>query len=143
MVVFYEILKGPSFAISMPAVTAKAILFTIEIQFTMAFSKQHLYRQDTQIASATFKALSYSGRLEILFKLYSEGPLCVQDLALGHPISREALSCHLKILRIAGLIIAEERFPYTFYSVDENNIDKAEEILIQFFAHLKQTSSPL
>ena len=111
----------------------------------MAFSKQHLYRPETQIAGATFKALGYSGRLEILFKLYAEGPLCVQDLAKGHPISREALSDHLKILRIAGFIIAVERFPYTFYSVDENNIDKAEEVLINFFKQLKSlyNRSPL
>jgi len=103
----------------------------------MAFSKQNLYRPETQIASSFFKALSYSGRLEILFKLYAEGPLCVQDLAQGHPISREAISCHLKILRIAGLIIAEERFPYTFYSIDEKNIDISEEKLVSFFKGLK------
>lgn len=104
----------------------------------MAFSKQNLYRPETQIASATFKALGFPGRLEILFKLYAEGTLCVQDLALGHPISRETLSGHLKILREAGLIIAEERFPYTFYTIDENNIDKAEEVLINFFHKLKE-----
>jgi len=103
----------------------------------MAFPKSHLYPPDSQIASAIFKALAYSGRLEILFKLYAEGPLCVQDLAQGHPISREALSDHLKTLRVAGLIIAVERFPYTFYSVDEYNIDKAEEVLINFFKQLK------
>lgn len=110
----------------------------------MAFSKQNLYRPEFQIAGSFFKALSYSGRLEILFKLYAKGPLCVQDLAIGHPISREAISCHLKILRIAGFIIAEERFPYTFYSVDENNMNKAEEVLINFFNQLKkQGGSPL
>lgn len=110
----------------------------------MAFSKQNLYRPESQIAGSFFKALSYSGRLEILFKLYAEGPLCVQDLSIGHPISREAISCHLKILRIAGLINAEERFPYTFYSIDEKNIDKAEEVLINFFNQLKgQGGSPL
>jgi DNA-binding transcriptional ArsR family regulator len=107
----------------------------------MAFSKQHLYRPETQLASATFKTLSYSGRLEILFKLYAEGPLCVQDLAKGHPICLETISGHLRILRMAGLIIAEERFPYTFYSIDEKNIDKAEEILINFFAQLKGTKN--
>jgi len=112
----------------------------------MAFSKQNLYPPETQIAAAIFKALSYSGRMEILFKLYAEGPLCVQDLARGHPISREALSDHLKILRIAGLIIAVERFPYTFYSIDEKNMEKAEEVLINFFLQLKslwKKGSPL
>lgn len=105
----------------------------------MAFSKQHLYQQQSQLASGFFKALSYSGRLEILFKLYTDGPLCVQDIAKDHPISREALSGHLKILRTAGLVIAEERFPYTFYSIDEKNMDKAEEVLIKFFNQLKET----
>jgi len=104
----------------------------------MAFSKQNLYPENTQLTSSLFKALSFPGRLEILEKLLSEGPLCVQDIAKGHPISRETLSGHLKILRKVQLIIAEERFPYTFYSVHKENLLKAIEIMIDYFNKLKE-----
>jgi ArsR family transcriptional regulator, arsenate/arsenite/antimonite-responsive transcriptional repressor len=109
----------------------------------MAFSKQHLYRPETQIPSGFFKALGFPGRLEILFKLYAEGPLCVLDLIPGHPISRETLSGHLKILRAAQMIDATERFPYTFYQINEKNMAKAEEALTQFFFQLKQSRRQL
>jgi len=99
----------------------------------MAFSKRAHYRKDIQFASDIFKALSFPGRLEILIKLQKEGPLCVQDLAKGHPISMQTFSEHLKVLREVHLIVAVESFPYTFYSVHEKNLKKAKEILYAFF----------
>ncbi len=101
----------------------------------MAFSKYFLYNQEVQLISGFARALGFPGRLEILLKLQSEGPLCVQEIAKGHPISMESLSNHLKILREAQLVIAVERFPYTFYSVHEENMKKAKEALAGFFSH--------
>ena len=102
----------------------------------MAFSKHHLYPQDAQIVSGFAKALGFPGRIEILLQLQAEGPISVQPLAKGHPISQETLSQHLKILREAQLVIAEERFPYTFYQVHESNLVKAKEAFAQFFNKL-------
>jgi ArsR family transcriptional regulator len=101
----------------------------------MAFSKQSLYSQESQMISGFAKALGFPGRLEILIKLQAEGPLTVQQLAKGHPICMETLSQHLKILREAQLVIAEERYPYTFYRVHEKNMKKAQEVLAMFFMH--------
>ncbi len=104
----------------------------------MAFSKQSLYSQEFQLISSFSRALAFPGRLEILLKLQTEGPLCVQVLAKGHPISKESLSGHLKILRQAQLIIAEERFPYTFYRIHDKNLEKAIEVLNNFFKLLNE-----
>jgi len=104
----------------------------------MAFSKHFLYSQEFQLISGFARALAFPGRLEILLKLQAEGPLCVQVLAKGHPISMESLSGHLKILRQAQLIIAEERFPYTFYRIHEKNLKKAIEVLNNFFKRLNE-----
>jgi len=101
----------------------------------MAFSKHSLYSQELQIISGFAKALNFPGRLEILIRLELEGPLTVQQLAKGHPICMETVSGHLKILRKFHLVIAEERYPYTFYSVHKKNMMKAREMLARFFSY--------
>ena len=101
----------------------------------MAFSKHSLYKKELQLLGGFARALGYSGRIEILLTLESEGPLTVQELAKGHPISRVTLSQHLKILRKAHLVIAEEKFPYTYYRVHKRNLAKAREAFAQFFKH--------
>ena len=100
----------------------------------MAFSKFTLYNQKWQLISGFAKALGFPGRLEILIKLQMEGPITVQQIAKGHPICLETISGHLKILREAHLVIAEERYPYTFYRVHEKNMKKAQEALARFFS---------
>jgi DNA-binding transcriptional ArsR family regulator len=104
----------------------------------MAFSKHFLYNQEFQLLSSYARSLGFPGRPEILLKLHLEGPLCVQALAEGHPISRESLSGHLKILREAHLVVAEERFPFTFYHLHEQNMEKAEDVLNSFFKKFKE-----
>jgi DNA-binding transcriptional ArsR family regulator len=100
----------------------------------MAFSKFNLYNQEWQLISGFAKALGFPGRLEILVKLQMEGPITVQQIAKGHPICMETISGHLKILREAHLVIAEERYPYTFYRVHTKNMKKAQEALARFFS---------
>ncbi len=98
----------------------------------MAFSKSNLYDPDDQMTSFFFKALAYPGRMEILRKLHYEGPLCVYNLGLTQHISKESLSDHLRILRNASLIVCEERFPYTFYDLDEKTMEKAIKLIIEY-----------
>jgi len=90
----------------------------------MAISKQSLYSPDDQIMSNICRALSHSARIQILKQLQTYGTLCVQIIAKDHPISSEALSNHLKILREAHLVEWEERFPYTFYTIHKKNMQK-------------------
>ncbi len=99
----------------------------------MARSKQYLYPANDQITSSFAKALGHTARLMILRQLQSEGPLCVQVIAEKHPISKEALSDHLKILRDAQLVEWVERFPYTFYSIHIKNMEKAFQCMDSFF----------
>jgi DNA-binding transcriptional ArsR family regulator len=50
-----------------------------------------------------FGALSDSTRREML-KTLSRGDACVSDLAIGHPISLQAVSKHVQVLERAGLV---------------------------------------
>lgn len=99
----------------------------------MAFSKQHLYPSSDLVNSHIYKALSHPARLTILKKLQQSGSLSVQVIGQDHPISKETLSGHLKILRQAQLVTWEERFPYTFYQVHQKNIEQAMTLTAQFF----------
>ena len=125
--VFAEILLIHWRALSMPD------SFTNSIS-AMALSKQKLYPHDLQLTSNMARALGHSARLQILMQLYSRNPLCVQEIGEKHPLSPEALSGHLKILREAGLVIWYERFPYTYYSLHNENWKQAMEWLNTFFA---------
>lgn len=57
--------------------------------------------------SAVFEALGDGARREILEKLRG-GPRAVGEIAAGMPISRPAVSQHLKVLKDSGLV-AETR----------------------------------
>lgn len=103
----------------------------------MAFSKFNLYPQDLQLVSHIAFPLSYPGRLRILLKLHTEGTLHVAEIAKDHPISAKTLSEHLKILREAQFVTAEESYPYTYYTIHEKNMMLAEESLNTFFQFWK------
>ncbi len=104
----------------------------------MAFSKSTLYPTADHITAGYAKALSHPARLGILNKLLHEGPLCVQKIAEGHPICMETLSDHLKILRETHLITWEERFPYTFYTLNKTNMKNALNYLMEFLSSFQK-----
>jgi DNA-binding transcriptional ArsR family regulator len=98
----------------------------------MAFSKLNQYDLNDQITCGFMKGFAYPVRLDILRRLHFEGPLCVQILAQGQPICKETLSEHLKTLRKVQLVNWEEKYPYTFYSLDEENMAKAIQYIYSF-----------
>lgn len=98
----------------------------------MAFSKLNLYDPNDQITCGFMKGFAYPARLDILRRLQHEGPLCVQILAQGYPISKETLSDHLKILRETHLVNWEEKYPYTFYTLDAKNMEMAIQYILSF-----------
>jgi DNA-binding transcriptional ArsR family regulator len=50
------------------------------------------------------------------------GPRSVGDLASGLPVSRPAVSQHLRVLENAGLVRARRQGTRNFYSVDGNGL---------------------
>ena len=53
-----------------------------------------------------------------VFERLRRGPRSVGDLASGLPVSRPAVSQHLRVLENAGLVRARRRGTRNFYSVD-------------------------
>lgn len=102
----------------------------------MAFSKAKLYDEEDQIIAGFFKAFSHPARIKIIRKLCKDGPCRVDELAKSHPVSGPTVSDHLEILRETQLVRYLEKYPYTFYSIDLENLKVAQKYFNSFFESL-------
>lgn len=66
-------------------------------------------------------ALADPTRLRV-FERIAEEPRGVGELAEGLPVSRPAVSQHLKILKDAGLVMAEQRGRARIYRIDPQGL---------------------
>lgn len=77
--------------------------------------------------------LSDPSRRAIIERL-SSGPCTVTELAEGLPISRPAVSQHLKVLREAGVVHDEPIGRTRVYSIDAARLERYRRQLDQFWA---------
>lgn len=70
-----------------------------------------------------YKALSDSKRLEILNKICLKNSACVCDLMEDMDIPQSKLSYHLKILLTAGLLDKKTKGTWSFYSINQQEMD--------------------
>ena len=71
--------------------------------------------------SPAFAALADPTRRAVFERLLA-GPCSVGALARGLPVSRPAVSQHLRVLREARLVLAEARGTRVFYRVDLDGV---------------------
>lgn len=62
------------------------------------------------------------------------GPRAVGELAAEQPVSRPAVSQHLKVLQTAGLVEAEARGNRRLYSVRRGGLDELRQYLDHFWS---------
>ena len=93
-----------------------------------------------QITGGYAHAFSHAARILIIKQLLTNGPSPVQVIAEDHPIHKESLSDHLKILRHFNLVEWEEKYPYTFYAAHYKNLEAASKYLTAFTEILKPGS---
>jgi len=80
-----------------------------------------------------FKALSDPTRLRLV-KLLGDctpgmckgGPLCVNALSHRLGVTQSAVSQHLRILKLAGLVRGERRGSFMHYSLDPDGVEKCK-----------------
>lgn len=70
---------------------------------------------------SALSALADPTRL-VVFERVAERPRGVGELAEGLPVSRPAVSQHLKVLKDAGLVSAEQRGRTRIYHIDPNGL---------------------
>ncbi|MGZ5400429.1 MAG: ArsR/SmtB family transcription factor [Nocardioides sp.] len=76
----------------------------------------------------SFTALADDVRRALLLRL-AAGPGRVVDLAADHPISRPAVSRHLRVLEQAGLVTVEDRGRERHYALDRAGLVPVGQLL--------------
>ena len=79
-----------------------------------------------------FAALADPTRREV-FEHLARGPQAVGDLALGLPVSRPAVSQHLKVLKDAGLVTDEADGARRIYRIDPQGLGAMRAWLDRFW----------
>ena len=97
---------------------------------------------DTALPDAVFDALGHATRRDIL-RLLVESPRAVGEIAGQLPVTRPAVSKHLKSLMEAGLVRYEADGTRNVFSLDTTGFARARDALdgfwdvaLQNFAHL-------
>ena len=85
-----------------------------------------------QSAAAAFGALADPTRRAI-FERLAQTRLAVGELARGLPVSRPAVSQHLRVLEEAGLVRAEQVGTRRVYEVDPRGIEAMRRYLDRFW----------
>jgi DNA-binding transcriptional ArsR family regulator len=84
-------------------------------------------------ANAPFQALADPTRRQV-FERLAGGGKSVGELAQGLPVSRPAVSQHLKVLKDAGLVTDEADGTRRVYHIDPNGLGELRAWLDQFWA---------
>ncbi|HEX5264226.1 MAG TPA: metalloregulator ArsR/SmtB family transcription factor [Phenylobacterium sp.] len=79
-----------------------------------------------------FAALADPTRREV-FERLARGPSAVGELALGLPVSRPAVSQHLKVLKEAGLVTDRPDGTRRVYQIDPKGLGQIRAWLDQFW----------
>jgi len=82
--------------------------------------------------NAAFAALSDPTRRRVLERL-AEGPRAVGEIAEGLPVSRPAVSQHLKVLKDAGLVNDRQDGARRIYAIDPRGLGAMRAWLDQFW----------
>ncbi|HEY1752204.1 MAG TPA: metalloregulator ArsR/SmtB family transcription factor [Caulobacteraceae bacterium] len=82
--------------------------------------------------NAAFAALADPTRRRVLERL-SAGPRAVGEIASGLPVSRPAVSQHLKVLKEAGLVSDRQDGARRIYAIDPKGLGAMRAWLDQFW----------
>ncbi|HLY78617.1 MAG TPA: metalloregulator ArsR/SmtB family transcription factor [Caulobacteraceae bacterium] len=82
--------------------------------------------------NAAFAALSDPTRRQVMERL-AAGPRAVGDIAVGLPVSRPAVSQHLKVLKEAGLVSDRQEGARRIYAIDPKGLGAMRAWLDQFW----------
>jgi DNA-binding transcriptional ArsR family regulator len=86
------------------------------------------------VAANGFEALGDPTRRAI-FERLAGGPLAVGEIARGLPVSRPAVSQHLKILREAGLVAVRAQGTRRLYQLDPRGVGALRDYFDAFWSH--------
>jgi len=68
-----------------------------------------------------------------IFERLADGPRAVTDIARGLPVSRPAVSQHLRVLREAGLVTVKPSGARRLYGIDPGGVEAARAYFDRFW----------
>ncbi len=80
-------------------------------------------------AAALFKVLADATRLAILKQLREQGEVCACRLVACCDVAQPTVSHHLRVLREAGLVRAEKRGLWVYYTLNEPKLREVRALL--------------
>lgn len=83
----------------------------------------------TERAALLFKALADETRLAILKQLREQGEVCACDFLACCDLAQPTVSHHLRVLREAGLVRADKRGLWVYYTLNEERLAEAKAML--------------
>ena len=87
--------------------------------------------------SEFFKVFGDSTRISIIAVLFTQGELCVCDIAEALHATQSAVSHQLRILRTAGLVKPRRDGKTVFYSLDDAHVEEIYQVGLTHILHKK------
>lgn len=84
-------------------------------------------RSRTLAASApVFAALGDETRLRLVVRLCDSGPMSIANLTRGTPITRQAITRHLRVMQNAGLVRSARHGRESCWELDTRRLEEAQ-----------------
>lgn len=79
-------------------------------------------RSNLSIAAPVFAALGDETRLRLVERLCHEGPASITSLARDAPITRQAVTKHLRVMQNAGLVRCSRQGRESYWELDQRRL---------------------
>jgi DNA-binding transcriptional ArsR family regulator len=79
-------------------------------------------RSSSSRAAAVFAALGDETRLRLVARLSNDGPMSIARLTQGTPITRQAITKHLRVMQDAGLVRNTKQGRESYWELDRRNL---------------------
>lgn len=82
-----------------------------------------------------FAALGDDTRLRLVARLCRDGPLSITSLATGFPVTRQAVTKHLRVMKLSGLARCARRGREMVWQLDTRRLEDARGYLDRISSH--------
>ena len=90
-------------------------------------------------AASVFAALGDETRLRLVSRLSGRGPMSITQLSTGFPITRQAITKHLRVMESAGLVCSTQQGREIVWELEQKQLADARRHLDAISAQWDQT----
>jgi len=80
--------------------------------------------RSSRSAAAVFAALGDETRLRLVSRLCDRGPMSIASLTRGAPITRQAITKHLRVMQDAGLVRNTKQGRESYWELDRRRLEE-------------------